>query len=558
MATPKNTFHVLMWISHGSNVSSNSQYVEYENYKFKSLSMHGRIFNAMWKTDLVALEEGMCRIITYATPFPLMPKGNNKNSVYVPPLLYCVLNPDIEPNKTMIGLYHVHLEKVGYDTVNSVDICSTISNTKLMDYETIKNKYGFLSQNNDNYITYSQIFKLCEDYCKQANLDVKDVNIALFACQNKARRYLSRYNQQDPNLLLTTRRSKIPLTAKIYDTLNHLNKAFDFGLTMIPIHSLKQQEQISPIAKIRHQGCGLNVLNYFDLIDRNTATEDITCLNLTGTSIFELLEYMDRTLSKIQTNRGYIIVRMGIVQGIQYILEYLKRHHDNYGLIIKMYETMYQPNNDKKFNHVGHTVAFAKLHGQCHYIDPQIKEKYKILSNPGPFAAWLMKKYSKNFMDVIFTVRVKGGFGTGTYYDFSAFEQSITNVGGIVVSPKGIGSFKLTREKMATPSPKIKRSNQRTRYAPNITGMKRSRSKSKSKDTSSPTRKRKRPNEEDLVAMKVDSSISLGGTKSRSKTRKIHATGEVNMDISLKDYLKLNQKIDKKFHVQTHLKPIKE
>lgn len=60
--------------------------------------------------------------------------------------------------------------------------------------------------------------------------------------------------------------------------------------TIIEVAKLPQDWEA--LAEMKHQGCGLNVLSFFGIIEENEAREKVVCLNLKGTSIFKIVDYI--------------------------------------------------------------------------------------------------------------------------------------------------------------------------------------------------------------------------------------------------------------------------
>jgi len=74
-----------------------------------------------------------------------------------------------------------------------------------------------------------------------------------------------------------------------------------------------------------NQGCALNILNYYGIMDSNTMRETMVCLPMQGTSIFKIMDYVDDYV-KLNTqpvkNLRYGVFRAEIGHGFRILHRY--------------------------------------------------------------------------------------------------------------------------------------------------------------------------------------------------------------------------------------------
>ena len=417
-----NVLNFYLWISHGTNVSGNHNYYPVET-KFRALTFYSRPFETIDAEPLKNLEQfirmdadnpGVCGLISGSCPhIPIINKQTNQKIVYLPPLIFGVAANDHPEVKRFSGLYRFSLIKTNYE------------NCKVVNQEQILNFNQLLELGR---ITYSLIFQKVLDDCKKKNIDPDRVMLGIYSCQSKASQYIPQYNQGDINQFIPKIVDTSLLSAPI---LNNINEFADNASSSLSIINIKELKFWDALAGIKRQGCGLNVLSYYDIIPQTEAREQTTCLSIKGTSIFRIIDYINDyyikgsdDLTKIdeikdEFNNKYFVLRSYIQDGLQLIIQFMNQYKmSNYAIIFKIY----QENTYKNaFSEMGHTVSLAYINGMIKYIDPQGEEpkdlnpqgldNYTLNGNPEQqfqqlysfFKNKLQDKFK--YIDIIFTYR---------------------------------------------------------------------------------------------------------------------------------------------------------
>ena len=183
------------------------------------------------------------------------------------------------------------------------------------------------------------------------------------------------------------------------------------------IDTIIQIPNWSGLAGIKQQGCGLNVLSLYGLIEENKAREMVVCLDMKGTSIYKIVDYINNYADRIGSiNVGYMICRLPFLYGINWLYFFIQQQHSiKGGYIFKMYKDFYQKNTNK-FSQIGHTVSFFKdTSGNIFFVDPQ--QSINILlgdygininnlsSNTFLRDFFVQNNYNFNYIDIIFTLK---------------------------------------------------------------------------------------------------------------------------------------------------------
>ena len=417
--------NLFLWVLHGKNVSSDANYYFFD-FKFESLALYSKPFEIEFPTSLEYMNLHSCLFLQGSCPYiPIKLKKNAKPQILIPPLVFYVNNPQNEWDhiKDYIGLYHLVIKKTAEEEVKNIfdiqsyigrDVCQILHYNKFIDYNTVLNTYGA-----NNHITYSILFKVIEDHCKTLNLKPINTVVGIMSCQEKSREFTKNYNRFNTKALVPKAVLPPSLTDTniLNNTTNRPSNSSSVSPLIVPINELKDWK---PLANLKHQGCGLNVLSYYNIIDTNAATEMATCLNITGTPIYDLVNYLNDAFTKIGINNDYLIVRYPIFLGIYLLLEFIANYNTtlNYAIIIKLYDTELQTGTNK-LSHVGHTVSIAKFNNEVFFIDPQTLIKEQIHLNVQDFtviaqelSTFIASSYNKNFIDIIFSVKEQNDFET--------------------------------------------------------------------------------------------------------------------------------------------------
>jgi hypothetical protein len=154
--------------------------------------------------------------------------------------------------------------------------------------------------------TYSTIFQKVLKNCGEKQIDPENVMLGIYSCQERYDKYIPEYNQLDI-------RDMIPKYANISlehaSTLNSINdyseNAISFPCFIIDNNPSKNW---TALGNIKTQGCGLNILSYYGIIPQSSTREEITCLSVKGTSIFRILDYINKYyfIQKYENNIEYV------------------------------------------------------------------------------------------------------------------------------------------------------------------------------------------------------------------------------------------------------------
>ena len=420
-----NIMHFFLWVSHGGNVSAINNLYPVKT-EFQSIIMYSRPFNNTTLNEIKQLEKDPCDMILGSCPYiPIQPHLNS-NYVYLPPILFYV-SPD-EPNNDIInysGLYYMQLTN---DILNKENISSNIgmrckrSHTiKIYDHNQLIDQRVRYNRSNNIY-TYSIIFQLVKDYCKGVGLDTSQVLLGLFSCQDQITKYTDPYIKNITNLIPRTVYDRL-IIPKIYsrtgdNRLDTVNMNY-FSNTIIELS--KPPERWEALGQIKHQGCALNVLSYFGVIDEKQSREQVVCLSLDGTSIFKIIDILNTYLinvKNIKNNIGFFVTRVSFRTGVKTLINFMKTVTlKNYFIIFKMLNT---DKRNGKDNHRGHTVAFYKQNEKYMYVDPQLdaitRDLDQYINQPdydNLIASVINQNYNNqwNFMDIIYTIRTEPFIG---------------------------------------------------------------------------------------------------------------------------------------------------
>jgi hypothetical protein len=421
-----NFIHFFLWISHGGNVSAENNLYKMKT-KFRSIIMYSKPFNTASETQLTELISNPCELILGSCPYvPIQqPDKNNPSYVYLPPILFAINNPEpVEGIRSKIGLYYMKIESVSPDKISPTNLlmnCNILETTKIYDYEKLIIPFKYNQSN--NIYTYSTIFRMVEEYCNNNYINPSESLLGLFSCQSLIHEYGNKYIQNIQNLIPKHVYDYKELEiAPIIDEQTPINDSVLFSNTIIQLKNLSPDW--NALAGLKHQGCALNVLSYFGIIPEEKAREQAVCLDLNGTSIFKIIDYL--YTYKVTWNIdspnfiiGFLVRRLPFENAINEMITFIKETQiNNYCMIFKMY-TM-EKFNDKD-NHRGHTVAFycnLGYDGLKHvtYVDPQlseVKDFTEIINSFPTLEAYqkiskILQTYYKDtfhFIDIIYTAQ---------------------------------------------------------------------------------------------------------------------------------------------------------
>jgi len=378
---------LFLWVLHGTNVSSNHNFYPVET-KFEALTFYSRPFepiNIDFLKSINTQGKTTCSLITGSCPIiPIVDKRKNKKYAFLPPLFFEVneidkINPLLPVStddgwvdmggprmSSAMGLYHIKLSRLGKDN------CVVKENTKILDFDALLASFG-----DSRPQSYSTLFKKVYDHCFRRGLDPETCMLGLYVCQSSSFEYAKEYDLTNVRGLIPRRIETELSPAPIFDrppTENTDFKPYILSLPMVKPIDITWK----PLAKMTSQGCALNVLSYYGIIEQTRAREEVTCLSLKGTSIFRILDYVYTYYSQpglkegypLLTAEPYLILRYHIDIGIQQIFTYISAQTTpvNQFFIFKLYREL---NRGSKLSQIGHTVSIAVYEQNVYYIDPQ-------------------------------------------------------------------------------------------------------------------------------------------------------------------------------------------
>jgi hypothetical protein len=460
-----------LWISHGVNISASRNVYPYET-NFKEIAFYSTPLSKIYMPELNALYTDPCTILSTEKKFiPIEDTDTGKKTVYLPPLIFGVVEYDFPEIKEHTGLFYLEI------ITDEHGVCHINTNVKLLDHTSI-----FEMGN----ITYSKISQVVTADCKVRRINPSNVVLSIFSCQDIDPRYGPEYGPQNiaelqgSNLTII---ENIPQATILGNTVSDVEPNDYVSLTIIPTH-VDLEREWTALAQVRHQGCGLNVLSFYDIIPQTSAREQAVCLSLQGTSIFKNIDYINNYLSKTSittNNKGFSVVRANIIPGLESVLYFLGSFNPiyEYAVIFKLYKTDKHLGKD---NHMGHTVSILKkpifvdpisgisVPARIIYIDPQANIRLPLnikqpltIENLNELAELINNLYDKehpfNFIDIIFTVRNIDSFAADRpKLKFTDFIVSNTVVSGRILDKtlKYYGGKKIRQRKIKSKHNKSK------------------------------------------------------------------------------------------------------
>lgn len=437
-----NIIDFFLWISHGGNVSAENNLYKMKT-KFRSIIMYSRPFDTITSDKLENIINNPCEMILGSCPYvPIKNPDKKKTSyVYLPPILFTVNKDEVYDDvRKYTGLYYMRItsapQAFGTSPSSFAMNCKIVDGAPIIiyNYGDLINPFNY-NQSNNKY-TYSTIFRMVEDFCKFNHIDPSKALLGLFSCQSLIHKYGNKYIQKIENLIprhVDDHKEPLETATIINDQrqLNQYNMSFlSFSNTIISLDGIPVNWDA--LAGLKHQGCALNVLSYFRIISEEDAREKAVCLDLNGTSIFKIIDYLYTYIVAKNPDRGtsiigFLVRRLHFDIAINEMITFINETSiDDYCMIFKMY-TM--ATFDKKDNHRGHTVAFYCKNemGQKRitYVDPQVSDRFDFtleINDPTAIgrtfrsiSELINKKYDNTFrfIDVIYTIQK--GFDEGRY-----------------------------------------------------------------------------------------------------------------------------------------------
>ena len=386
-----------LWVSHGSNVSDDTEYFYFPfEYKFNYLVMYSNPLKPTSDAELDAIIANPCDMVTGTCPILPIQKMNGKKKIYLPPLLFNLNEVEVPSVEEKIGLWHYRIKKLGHN------VCQTVYAEQVHNYDYIRKKYGY------KYITYSSIFSEVEIYCDDVSIPRDTVSLGIFSCQSSNSNYTNTPVVRNKISKLIPRIKERNIQIEFEDSYDNNNKYLPLSVP----YKYSVVKHWNAIAGITTQGCGLNVLAYYDLMPENEARQETTCL-YKGTSIFKIIQYIADGLSENGDGQIYsaLVIRYSVFNDGIKIIGYMLQNMlpPDYAIIFKIYNDNFFEGN---INHAGHTISILKkkvgTEIKYYIIDPQLNidsnnsEQYNV-TNVDELGLIMSTTYpGKTYFDIIY------------------------------------------------------------------------------------------------------------------------------------------------------------
>ena len=396
--------HIFLWVLHGETVSSiNNLYPV--KHKFKSVTMYTSQFHTLDSKLL-----GSFNLNTYTPPYsvnpapfetspnlitgicPILPihtEGDGTSIAYFPPMLFDIKLSDTQqpydidrtvPYSTVFGLYHIiAVQRLEIGVKKWI----VKYNNRLFDHSMLATE----GWGTNNHKTYSKLFKMIYDYAKDNGIPTTTSSLGIYACRDASTTYASRYLDSSISQLLP-KKSSINMNNANAIIIDIYKPKIGFTLTILKLKytASKLPKSWKALGGITYQGCGFNILAYYNLIKQREAREKIVCLPITGTTIFNLIHYIS-VFGPKEGKHYYVVYRFSLIPGLSRILESFVADREEDGtltdrfIIFKIYNDFYQPGTDK-LSQVGHIVSIrsesTRESTSLYFVDPQSEINYKI------------------------------------------------------------------------------------------------------------------------------------------------------------------------------------
>lgn len=393
--------------------------------------------------------------VKYLINNPLFISSGTKNTGRnVPPLIFSATEEDRHSYYQFeaMGLWFVDYTK------------KTPTMTRVMNFHdllqlSIKKNYNITYSVLDQELKkYIKLFKEKQIITNEPNVKI---GLGFLCCRSKPEQHARFYNQIVQKIYPTLITERTLYTRDDLIQISQEN-GYKFKAFFFKPWFVSNLEHLAPIVSefetlalgITHQGCGLNVLTFYKFIDAAFAENSVLCLTAKGSSIFNILQYMNYVLTddavndsniiaelykeeyekdvpiniteedaeifnriretlnepRRPTRNNYIIIRHEIQTHLHVFFNTINSSPNYRGdlykaIIVKLYPDLYNPRVPGQFSHIGHTVSFYFTYSTITnsntiiLIDPQTKNYINVL-NP-EFNKYLEKGGFKYF-DVIY------------------------------------------------------------------------------------------------------------------------------------------------------------
>ena len=393
-----NKNNYFFFIIHGQSITpnqSNWQYIEKSIDFVQMFESHGKLRHPYVKELDANIQEIIInKTLMYdltQTEIVETYKPNASNAFSLPPLAW-VTNPLVDINTNyveLIGFYHFI-----YDHTNK----SCTLNKKILNWHQLTQM---------GTITYSILFKQINLYLKKHpeynTIPKSNSGLGIFSCRGINPVFAKAYSNNNSNTKTHFNTTDAISPHIPYNNINTVKSGYGFSLVSlnIPKRIINNQDTwIGALLDIKHQGCALNVLSYYDLLKTHYAREMTTCLDIKGTSIFKIVDFINNYFMQLQPPKPhtYLIMRFTKAMAINYLTEHFLYENtavNNTCTIFKMYE---KDAYKRGFSEIGHTIALMKIGSNVFLTDPQTMTFINIITNRAEFIKYLNPW---NFFDLI-------------------------------------------------------------------------------------------------------------------------------------------------------------
>jgi len=325
-----------------------------------------------------------------------------RSDFHLPPVIWTTDENDDAVLKNLFGFYHFILDEKNQ---------TCILQQKIFDWPALHAM---------GTITWSSMFVWISNYLKSNPVYKDNLNeLGIFSCRFIDPQTYAEYPGFD--LSVPTYHS---MDFPPYKEYTAADQTRGYGVSVFASHvpeSILQSfdPRKAAIDNIRHQGCALNVLSFFHILQRPYAREAVACLSIKGTSIFKIVEILNHVITSSfpDMRKTFLVMRFPRDVALEIIHQYFQHVSAlNSFIIVKMYtENTYEKNGVRFFSELGHTIAFMKIDRGLFLIDPQSPVYLKVGT-----AEYQRYISAYNWFDIIFE------YGPSANYTSDGFLQQGT------------------------------------------------------------------------------------------------------------------------------------
>lgn len=482
-STPEKTKHLFLFVCHGNSVSQFKTYFKTRAY-FKNIEYmipFGEPLYAvkgiedLYNNIHATPSDGTGDINSYLNMNRQDIVDNNvtyKNNeiiisedeyAYLPPMVFTPItqeNPSegitqelVAQYNSVMGLYHYALNREDgkYYLINIVadydELVKSMGNSSSLTYSTIarlvRNYFKNVSLSN---IQFNEIYAPVRDHIMNNTYEAlyESSSIIFFTCRSYF--YNTGVINKDVlkffNSTVVIRQEPTPASI-----ISELSPTDTVSLLSVDIKNFDIYETIKnwqgALAGLYHQGCGLNVLNFYNLLNREAAIGAAACVNI-GTSIFKIADYIKDKLpiSDIGVCRMPLVEYIKLIQTIisqivKCLSIYSSFSENSYFHDVVFMFRVYTENKQRgtdAYNEVGHFLSICLKDNHIYFIDPQayIVDKIKYEDS------YIDKNTVSDFLNNIFATTTYSGYKFCDFYIYKnpisllTYDTLNTQYGGVI------------------------------------------------------------------------------------------------------------------------------